>query len=117
MSEEITGRQRRINPRFRMRLKVSYEVSGARKRAGFTSDIGPGGLFILASPPPDRGKPVRLAVTFPSGHTESMIGRVIWSQHGPPYPGMQRGGFGVELLTPSEAWFTLCATLLHDPRN
>jgi hypothetical protein len=101
----------RNDPRFRCRLRVHYRMPGGQSRAGFTTDVGPRGLFILASPAPPKGKVVELDVSLPDGHEETLRGRITWSRPGTPRPGEFRGGFGVQLETPTEGWYRLCAEL------
>lgn len=106
----------RNDPRYRCRLRVNYRLPGGQMRAGFTTDVGPRGLFVLASPAPPSGKPVELDVSFPDGGEERLRGTITWSRAGQPHPGEFRGGFGVQLELPPERWYTLCAELTGQGR-
>lgn len=101
----------RNEPRYRCRLRVDYATRDGSERAGFTTDIGPRGLFVLASPPPPSGQRILLEVAFPDGQREKLNGRITWSRPGKPRPGPHRGGFGVELESPTEGWYALLSQL------
>lgn len=104
----------RNDPRYRCRMRVNYKTSKGQSRAGFTTDVGPRGLFVLASPAPPSGQRIHLDVTLPDGHEEHLEGRITWSRQGKPHPGLLRGGFGVQIDLPTEGWYVLCAKLSAD---
>lgn len=104
----------RNEPRYRCRLRVNYKVGDAPQHAGFTTDVGPHGLFVLASPAPAPGRQVRLDVSLPDGGSQALTGSITWSRQGRPHPGLMRGGFGVRLDMPTEDWYSLVIGLASD---
>ncbi len=103
--------ERRSEPRYRRRLRTRYGRRGKdSERTGYSVNVGPGGLFVVARNPEPPGAKIGLEVNLPDGRVVSLVGEVAWARRVPPrLHSVAQGGFGVRIITASTDWHEFIA--------
>jgi hypothetical protein len=105
------GRERRRNPRFRRRVRVSWGDPGV-ERTGFTADVGPGGMYIVTDDPELPGQTLELEVELPSGERVGVMARVVRTRRVPrQLRRVEKGGFALQVTTAPEDWYVVLKAL------
>ena len=99
--------ERRPDSRMEQRIKLRFRSAGDRWRAGVTSDISFGGMYISCKRVPD-GPDVEIKLAH--GRTQLVLkGKVLRSGSMPTEFAPQ--GFTVKLVGQPESWLGLCRRL------
>ncbi len=77
---------------------------GGRKKASFTANVGPRGLFVQTVSPPRHGTRVEMLLHVPEGDPIALAGIVRWGQVSPRYSTSKQSGCGIELVNPPPTW-------------
>ena len=103
--------ERRVFPRKRKRLLVTFELAGA-PCSGFTWDIGHTGLFIATSRLPHLGEEVSAEIEGPGGKKVHCRGTVVRARKHPTSLSFTEAtGFSLKLEGYSEDYFNLVESL------
>ena len=109
----VADQNNRLMPRFRKRAKVSFKTVDGVMLNGFTTDIGPGGLFINTQRALDEGLAVEVTIELAELEPVTVSGRVAWTRRVPKtMQRVEKNGFGVELTSaPPEGWYALLTAM------
>ncbi|KAA0255021.1 MAG: PilZ domain-containing protein [Acidobacteria bacterium] len=103
--------ERRVFPRKRRRLLVSFELAGA-PCSGFTCDLGHTGIFIATTRLPHVGEEISAEIEAPGGKKVKCRGTVVRARKNPSSLSFTEAtGFSLKLAGYSEEYFNLVESL------
>jgi len=104
--------ERRSSARVRRRFKARFSKLGLREHVGFTTNVGPSGLFVSTRQVESPGTVLRLSIDLPGRGCVTLAGAVAWAKMVPPgLHAIQQGGFGVNITDAPEDWVRFVATM------
>jgi hypothetical protein len=95
--KKISGNERRMHPRLRVRWPVSILAADGSGR-GETEDISLGGAFIRCQKPPPPNEKLLLTYKDDSSHIQFVLAQVVRTNHESLGSKDQPAGMGVQFL-------------------
>ena len=92
----MSGRERRIFPRWSLHAAVDVAASDGARWAGLSFDVSAGGIFVATPGTPAVGVAVAVTVTLPDGTRLELDGTVRWVRPPARAGAGLPAGFGIE---------------------
>jgi hypothetical protein len=103
----------RSMPRFKRRMRIRYRDDGDDKEMiALTRDVSPSGIGVNANRPATLGALLQLSLEVSDEESIPLTGRVVWVRRVPAGRlAVEKGGFGVQLTSADERWYSYLAAL------
>ena len=103
----------RSMPRFKRRMRIRYRDDGGDKEmVALTRDVSPTGLGVNANRPAPLGAHLQLSLEVDDEQPIPLTGRVVWVRRVPAgMLSVEQGGFGVQLTSADERWYSYIAEI------